>query len=764
MVREGYYSRGDRGRRAEFSYPTEPDLFKSHSVRAHSAGLLLMVFLLPLDRLWGVEVLLVLLLLTIPGLLLLRTVRIPGRVIADQPALVPCASIILLLFTGLALDLLGPLIAISAPLRTVPIVITIEAVCIVLLITSRNAGPEYDVAWQAPRHPGLMLMALLLPVIAAMGALRLNNGHGNTVAIVAVVLCIAVLIAVLLYASRLDESLLITALFCVSLALMLAFSLRGAFVYGFDISTEYQRAAMTTTQGVWHPTHQNDAYGALLSLTIMPTEMHFLTGISTLMLLKLVYPLFGALFTIEIFALARRVLSPTWAYAAASITIAQSGFASELPALARQEVAMALFGALVPVILYRPPKRAAQWVLTILLSLGMVVSHYSTTYVAIAIFGVAVAMQWLVSWFRNSARITGPIVLCFVASAAGALIWYGPVTESSSGLSAFTQSLSGQGLNLLPEQNSGESPLAAFLNSGQLTMPASKYQTEVHEEYVLENLPVTPLDDAGQARYNLRDAAIPEPPVRLSSLHSAFSLAALLAQEVLNLLGAIGAAILVFRRKSRFIARGIGLLALGAATFLILIRLSGTLATFYNAQRALLQALEVFSITFCWALQRLDRNRGRNIRSSALLLTAALLAAFVINTSTLMEALLGGKVMSNLANSGVDYSRFVRTPQELAAANWLGGQVRPTDYIYADRYAQLPLVAMTGLSSSVSENITPLTINQNAWVYASSTNTVDGVANVQFKDFLITYAFPAMFLNENFNLVYSDGASEVYHR
>ena len=544
----------------------------------------------------------------------------------------------------------------------------------------------------------------------------------------------------MLYASRLDDSVLIAILFSVSLAMMLSFSLRGSLVYGFDIATEYNRFSDTTASGVWHATHVNDAYGAMLSLTVLPTEIHFITGVSDVMVLKLVYPLFGALFPIEIFALARRVLSPAWAYAATAITIAQSGFAQELPALARQAVALALFGTLVAVMLFRPRKRASQWVLLALLSLSMVVSHYSTTYVAITMFGTAIALQWLVSWFRDIPRMTGTIVLCFIAALAGALVWYGPVTKSQTGFSAFAQTVVEQGLNVLPAQ-SGENPITAFLGGGKQTTPASVYQQQIHAQYVLDNSPVTPLDDAGLTQYDLHDSTPATPPVQFRSLHSAVGLLTLAGQQVLNLIGAIGAMVLVFRKRSNFITRAIGFLSLGATIFLVFVKVSGTLATFYNSERALLQALGVFSITFCWILQGIDRPRklGTN---SVLILTTAALAVFIINTSSLLGAVLGGSVQSNVANSGEDYERFVRTPQELAAASWLSAQARTGQLVYADEYAELPLVAMTGLGPDVIEDVTPLTIDQNAWVYASSTNVVDGRARVSFQNTLVTYVFP----------------------
>jgi uncharacterized membrane protein len=173
----------------------------------------------------------------------------------------------------------------------------------------------------------------------------------------------------------------------------------------------------------------------------------------------------------------------------------------------------------------------------------------------------------------------------------------------------------------------------------------------------------------------------------------------------------------------------------------------------------------VFSITFCWILERIA-TRWSSKKNAVLWFNALLLAAFIINQAGLLGAVIGGGTPTNLANSGEDYERFFRTAQEVAAATWLGSEVRSGQLVYADTYAQLPLDAMTpSLGLSANENVTPLTIDQNSWVFASTANIVDRRARVDFdNNYLVTYAFPAKFLDRNFNIVYSDGASEVFHR
>jgi hypothetical protein len=69
-----------------------------------------------------------------------------------------------------------------------------------------------------------------------------------------------------------------------------------------------------------------------------------------------------------------------------------------------------------------------------------------------------------------------------------------------------------------------------------------------------------------------------------------------------------------------------------------------------------------------------------------------------------------------------------------------------------------------GTNLKLTGDVTPLTLNQHAWVYASRTNVIDRAAEVSFNNSLVTYMFPAGFLNAYYDLVYTNGSSEVFHR
>jgi uncharacterized membrane protein len=293
----------------------------------YAAALAVIALLVPLRGLWAVQVLLVPLLLVVPGVVLLRALRVPGRTVASFPVYVPCASIVVLFGSGLAVDLAGPLVGIAAPLRTGPLLAGLEITCLALLAASARATSDVAIPWRSLTERTRYVWPLLVALAAAAGALRLNSGDGNAVAAIALAACAVIIVAGLVFASRVDTALLAVILYAAELATMWSFSLRGDLVYGFDISTEYYDLQQAVTHGIWYTAHRGDAYGAMLSVTVMPAELHFLTGLPALLVLKVVYPVIGALLPVAIFYLARRVLSARWAFAAAGFFVLQASFA-----------------------------------------------------------------------------------------------------------------------------------------------------------------------------------------------------------------------------------------------------------------------------------------------------------------------------------------------------------------------------------------------------------------------------------------------------
>lgn len=742
----------------------EEDEKARHPLVVPVAGLVAIVVLTPAHGLWAAQLILVPLLLIIPGIILLRTLGVPGTAIAASCVYVPVASILVLTGSGLAIDVIGPLAGIPAPLRAAPLLVALEITCALLLVGGRNAPPQTQIPWDMVERPVALVWPIILPLAGAAGALRLNSGHGNLIAVIAVFLVVVTLVVTFLRAPWYEDAFLIVVIFTAALALMWSFSLRGDLVYGFDISDEYYSFTQTVTAGVWHFSHPNDAYGAMLSVTVLPTELHELSGVQTLLIFKVIDPVIGALFPVGIFCLARRLLAGRWAFMAACLVIMQQTFFQEFPALTRQEIATVLFVVLFAVILDTNLSRRGRWTFVCLLSLGVVVSHYSTAYMAIPVLAIMVVVQFTASWFKRVPRANGAVLLAFAVSLAGAVVWYGPLTQSASNVSTFVQVAQGQGVDLLPNQ-SGGSLLSTYLQGEETqSLTLAQYQSYV-KAYYEKNYPfVSPLADASDSKYALQPpSADPAPPVKLKSVSSGLSLVDLLVQQLTNLLAGIGSLILVLRRKQRAIVSQIGFFGLAGMVILILTRLSGTIAQEYNPERAFLQLLTVLGIIIAWFFQWLGW-KYKWTRPLILASCSAALGLYLIGTTGFNNAVLGGATQSNLANNYTDYQWFVVNSQDLASAAWVTSEATPGQIIESDEHGQLRLQALAGNRAGMLADMSPEATDSTAWVYVTSTNLIDNIVDTDIGGRAGSYAFPKLFFDENFNLVYTNGKSEVFHR
>lgn len=730
---------------------------------APSVGLALLVLLAPLRAAWPVQAVLGILVLTLPGIVLLRALGIGASVRAANPALVPATSVALLMLVGVGVNVVGPAVGVDEPLRTVPLLVGLVAVCAGLIVIGRRSDTDpVSHAGASVAAPGVWL-PMLLPVLAAVGALQLNNGWPPVVAWVAVLGVVAALVAIAIRADRAPEPEIRSTIYCCSLAGLWSISLRSDYVFGWDIVTEFRKAQEVIANGYWTVDHTGDAYGALLSITILPAQLHELAGVSAVVAFKAVFPMIFAFFGVAVYAAARNLVTARWAVVAVILVLAQRSFALQMPGLARQEVALLLFALLLWAIVNEGLSRSRQLMLVVLLGVSVVLAHYSTTYLAIGLLSMALFFAVLAC--RRHLR-SAPLVALGVA--AGTLIvtsalWYGPITNSSSNVDETAGSLRSNGLSFLPNLRPGSGLLQGFVfGNAPEPVTAAEYASLAADDVAKNHPYVVPIPESNEARYALQDV----PPISEPSAPNAvISVGSLLLQQLLYLTSALGAAWLLFGPSAqRTVAhRILGAVGLAGIGVLAALRVSGTLATAYNQERALLQILVPLSIAAVWLLYSIDLRRpqvGRVLRR----VTIACLAVLIVNACGLVSTLTGSGQSVALANQGEDYERFYVYEREITSSSWLGEHARPGELVYADRYGSLRYLLTTGRGSGLMQALTPRTIDQHAWVYASAVNGGSGRTRAYLDGKSIQHEFPFPFLADNYNQVYSNGESSIYHR
>jgi uncharacterized membrane protein len=114
-----------------------------------------------------------------------------------------------------------------------------------------------------------------------------------------------------------------------------------------------------------------------------------------------------------------------------------------------------------------------------------------------------------------------------------------------------------------------------------------------------------------------------------------------------------------------------------------------------------------------------------------------------------------------LENGGTAYNTDYMTQQEVAAAKWLEKTAGSKPLIFTDEFGELRIWAGTTYTAATQTLLTPATIDQRSWVFATGYN-LSGTAYGAINDDESVYRFPSAFLNRVKSTVYSSPGARVY--
>ena len=618
-----------------------------------------------------------------------------------------------------------------------------------------------------PRQVLALLIAGVPVILAALGAAILNNKSGNTLATFSIIVAIVILLVGIVGGwSRKSNLPLATMMYSATLSILYATSLRGAHLFGWDIQQEYGIASITLRHGAWIIPSNHDPYASMLSLTALPSELHALAGISLLTFFRVIIPAMLALVPVGIYTMLTS--TPRWieeknldvrkgvAFGVATLLIiASQVFPVELPSITRQVMGLVLLVALL-IVLFSRDVSVAKAALTGCALMGAEsFTHYSTAYLMSGVLFIAWLAGQGIFWLQNRYSDTLPRTRSpkmavglglVIATFAAAFIWNVGITRND----ALSQ----------PSGAVTNSGLALQAGSGTHVIPAIEYQSLLTAQIHTYDKWLVPF--SGSPSINLSNAQAPTLNGLAPHLHGVMSLGGIIGHDLvilLEVLGVVWAGLVLLRRK-RFVnvdmfALGVAGLALGAV-----MRFSGTVAVFYNPERAALVTamLTAFPIT-------LLINRISDLFSKTTLMVLVLLSGLLLIISSGLNAVVvGGSPPSSLSNLGENYERFVVSSSEFGTAGWMQSHLGQKSLVQTDRYGQLVLLSAPG-AYNVFPEIVPSEIDHRAFIYISSTNLDDGRARGGLENGhdLSVYKSPIDFINSHFSVIYSTGETRVYH-
>ncbi|MDO9377313.1 MAG: hypothetical protein Q7T56_00585 [Nocardioidaceae bacterium] len=716
-------------------------------------------------------------LLTVPGVLVLRAVGVRPPTTAHAAVYVVASSVAANLAAVLGVIVVSALTGLSQPLSTVRMVLALDVTVLVLAVVAvlRRAVDPVPV----PRGVSPLAALLVLPVAMAAGAMLIENRDQSWLAATTIVVAGVVLLWSVRAARDGRDGVVAVVLYCVTLTLLWSYSLRSSGLYGFDVQQEFAAFRTVADSLSWVPAG-GDPYGAMLSITALPAAWWQVTGLAPLAIFKALLPALFALYPIGIYLVARRWVGGVAALVATSVLFFTTSMAGQLPALARQEVGLLLFVALVLVAFDTTVGRRSAMGLVVVLSAGMVVSHYSTTYVAILFLVLARVVAGVVALRCGRSRtavLTLPIVALVLVMSA---VWTGPVTDSGNNITSFADRVSRDGLAILP--NSGGSLLTSWLggNNAAETTPRAYFdaaQADYAEAYPW--MDQTHFSPGVQANFPAVESE-PYTGGDIPVLNPGFEIALVVVRQLANLgvvLGAIGMCVVAWRRRraSDVLAPVVGMIGIAA-----MIRLSGSVAFSYNAERLAMQAAVLFVVPLALVVAFVGRKLKEGRRPSPLgfapraprlrrglaaVLAVGVVATVYLDASGLAVRAVRGDNAGNLSGQGEYAERFSVDAQDLAAARWVDQRRRDDSIVFTDRYGTLTLQYVGDRGQrGLFPDLAPGTLDTRAWVFASSSNIVNGRARGNADGGLLqsTYEFPTGFLDTYKATIVDTGSARVY--
>lgn len=715
------------------------------------------------------------------------------------------ASFLGVMIVGLAVNTAGPAVGVDRPLTPAVLGLTWLFLDAALLLWRRHvpllepdrAREVVRRAWAAPAEPAQVLALAALPM-AVLGAIRLNNGAGGAVAITAHVLVVAAYAVLLCRRGAPGRDLRV--LYLAALSLLLATSLRGWGITGHDVQAEYGVYTLTADAQHWSMDLLQNAYTACLSITILPVVLAEATGLSGTVWFKIGFQVVFALVPVLAYLVFRRFVARRLALVAAAFVIAFPTFHVDMPYLVRQEIAFLFLVLLLLAATDRAMPAKRRRVLVVVLGLGVVLSHYATTYLLLMALGAGLFLLGLTILVVRPGRSTrdgGALVLLrptvLVLLAGSSLLWTGPatgtgghpLTVAEEAIEALLGDQEGEtaGSNdrrfllFAGREDSAEDRLARFVDETMEAREAYPRRLALFKDPG-SALTEPEIVDPEQAPHGpvggVLDAVGVDPGAVVVGLRGAS--AALL--QVLLLAGLWWLARAAVRRRrgtepsdvvgedgrppvSR-VSTEVVCVLLGVMAALGLVAVVPSLSVEYGVLRAFLQSL-VFvapagAVGLWWLLSRLGRER-----TGWMVVVPVALLAVLTSAGTALVG--GGPAKLALANAGTYHERYIVEDSDVAAVQRLerlpddSGPLpkvlTPTNHGVRLALAGVPREEIHGRTF-------PTLLNVGSYLFADSRLTADREDTLFLDGDRVTYRYPLRRIDQRMHLVYSAGDSRIY--
>jgi uncharacterized membrane protein len=495
--------------------------------------------------------------------------------------------------------------------------------------------------------------------------------------------------------------------------------------------------------------------------------------------------------------LAKEYVSEKVAFLAGFLYISFPTFMVDMAFLNRQGIAFLFFGSLLFALLTTEYFTGrTRTVALFLFGIGVIISHYSTSYVTIAVlistYVINIALrlimrakrpQWLSRLtdrlsnkevYKKPILLTLPLVIGLLALM---VFWSSVVTRTSTSLLDTIEqivlsvehpfSLDGYSgpakYSLLQSQQQTPQQLFnEFLQQGIKDENVAENQSIFFPLSVTEGYPTIPIAEQLSSITPFGGALQSILHINLINFFGLIKQIYAKVIQVFLMIGLIGLILGYSFKKnvlkdipSEYIALSIsGIIVMIGQTVLPASAIDYGLLRLFQQNLAFL-ALPIILGFLCVSALVTKSHRGR------LAICTGILLFFYAILSGLFPQLTGGaRAPLPLDNYGLYYDSYYVHAQEVASIDWIAKNGNPDLPIQAAHFSDIKMIAYGHIGAYIE--LLPETTKRKSYVYLNYDNVKTSNIIEIVNGNVVYYRFPMAFLQSNKNLIYNNGGSEIY--
>jgi len=358
----------------------------------------------------------------VPGLIILRSlktkqIRLP-QIILFSVGL----SLASVMFIGLLLNWILPLVGISRPLTTFNVVLAVSILEFVLFLRGRLNISTNSILEQMKFGLNKSLLFIVsIPILSILGAILVRSG--NTSLLLFTFVMISALFLLITF-GKINARLYTFAIWAIAIALLFQTTLVSRYLNGWDIHFEYYVAKVTEINQYWNSAFMStlvgpNNYNTMLSITILPTVYSTVLNLDLFYVYTIIYPLVFSIVPLALYLIYDAQLGSRVAFWSVFFFMSLSTFYITMTYLARQMIAE-LFFVLLFLLLFEKGKGSSSrtsGAMMIIFAAALIVSHYSLSFL-----GIFYLLFFSLAFIRESSIRSSRLYVVLFASIA--FSWY----------------------------------------------------------------------------------------------------------------------------------------------------------------------------------------------------------------------------------------------------------------------------------------------------------------------------------------------------